>query len=311
MPSAAEQYPEAPQDESGLLMETPSMRAFGLGALRRMIAEGAAAAPPHAPPPRDDDAFLLAFLRARKYKVDKAYAVLRNFAAFWANDKYAFLHGKSVEEIRRFYEGGPAIMLEGRDREGNGLAGIHAGRMDAAFINFEAQVQLAVLGLAWLIEHEDVQLRGMTYVETFQGFTLGAAMGLRAALSSSQQKELTDLMMDTMPIRIRHIYVVKQPWYFSMVWAVAKLFFKKKITSRVELLGEDLPRLWSLVDPAAIPASLVPGGALPEGGPSFIDHVLALERAGGQLGGFAMPLNMKAPMQRAPAAVAAAAAPAS
>ena len=112
-----------------------------------------AMAPPHAPPPRDDDAFLLAFLRARKYKVDKAYAVLRNFAAFWANDKYLFLHGKSVEEIRRFYEGGPAVMLEGRDREGNGLAGIHAGRMDAAFINYEAQVQLAELGLAWLNEH--------------------------------------------------------------------------------------------------------------------------------------------------------------
>lgn len=294
--SSADEFPEAPQDASGCLLETPAMRAFGLEALRRMIKAGASADPPVPPLPREDDAFLLAFLRARKYKVDKSYAVLKNFALFWSSPKYrSILHGRSAGDVRRFYEGGPAVMLEGRDREGNGLAGIHAGRMDAAFINFEAQVLLAVLGLGWLLENEDVQLRGMTYIETFRGFSLGAAMGLRAALSSDQQKELTHIMVDTMPIRIRHIYVLHQPWYFSMVWAVARLFFKKKITERVELLGNDTAALWRLVDPAAVPPSLIAGGTLPPG-PSFIDRIVALEAQGGTLGGFALPLNVDSPM---------------
>ena len=197
--------------------------------------------------------FLLAFLRARKYKVDKAFAVLCKFSAFWHSaETRAILDGQSAEKLRAFYVGGPTKLLQGRDAEGNGLSTLNAGKMNAAFVNYDAQVHMSMLGLAWLLENEDVQLRGLTIVETFQHFSLGAAMGLRGALSGAQQKKLTEIFLDSMPMRIRHIYVIHQPWYFSMIWAVAKLFFKKKITERVELFGAHTDKLFERVPAAAL-----------------------------------------------------------
>lgn len=84
-------------------------------------------------------------------------------------------------------------------------------------MNFEEQIRLGVYSLGYLLEHEDMQLRGVTYVETFEGFSLGAAMGMRKLMDSAQQKELMGIFMDKFPLRIRHIYVIHQPWYFSMI----------------------------------------------------------------------------------------------
>ena len=72
--------------------------------------------------------------------------------------------------------------------QGNGLCTIYAGRMAAEFMGFEDQIRLGVFYLAWLLEHEDVQLRGVTYVETFEGFSFRQALGLRNVLSGAQQK---------------------------------------------------------------------------------------------------------------------------
>lgn len=288
------EFPEAPQDASGCLLETAEMRIFGLTALRRMMA---ATPSPEGAWPRDDDAFLLAFLRARKYKVDKSFTVLTKFTAFWhAPATRKALHGVSVDTLRRFYVGGPTKMLEGRDLEGNGLATIHAGKMDVALIDFSAQTHLAVLGLAWLLEREDVQLHGMTYVETFEHFSVSKMMSMRGALSNEQQKALQDLFMDAMPFRIRHIYVIHQPWYFGAFWAFAKLFFKKKITERVQLFGKDLAKLHALVPASQLPLEF--GGTLEESSGAAIDRFLAVEMAHGTCGGFVLPLDIDFPCGR-------------
>jgi hypothetical protein len=303
--SASSEFPEAPVDENGVLLETPEMRAFGLAALRRMMAAppagagagagaGAPAAASPPPWPREDDAFLLAFLRARKYKVDKSFAGLRKFSAFWAAaETRAILDGQSAEKLRAFYVGGPTKLLDGRDAEGNGLSCLNAGKMNAAFVGYEQQVHLSMLGLAWVLDNEDVQLRGLTVVETFAHFSLGAAMGLRGALSGAQQKKLTDIFLDSMPMRIRHIYVIHQPWYFSMIWAVAKLFFKKKITERVELFGADTQKLFARVPAAALPLEF--GGTLDEPADAAISRFVAAEKEGRTVGGFAMPFSIDAP----------------
>ena len=289
--AAASEFPEAPLDATGRLLETAEMRIFGLASIRRMMAAAPCAAGAWV---REDDAFLLAFLRARKYKVDKSFAVLSKFTAFWhAPATRAALHGKSAEMLRPFYVGGPTKMLEGRDVEGNGLATIHAGKMDAALIDFNAQMHLAVLGLAWLLDTEDVQLTGMTYVETFEHFSLAKMASMRHALSGPQQKALQDLFLDSMPFRIRHIYVIHQPWYFSAFWSFAKLFFKKKITERVQLFGSDVAALH-----ARVPASQLPlefGGTLDESSGAAIDRFVAIEQAHGTCGGFTLPFDIDHP----------------
>ena len=99
------------------------------------------------------------------------------------------------------------------------------------------------------------------------------------------------MFLERFPIRIRHIYVIRQPRFFSIVWAVAKLFFKKKLTERVHLLGDDLTALH-----AAVPAGVLPpefGGTLVEAPDAAIDRLAAAERGpAASLGGFRLPLSV-------------------
>jgi hypothetical protein len=56
-----------------------------------------------------------------------------------------------------------------------------------------------------------------------EGFSLRAAMGASGALDRAEQKEMMSFATDTIPMRIRDIYLIKQPWYFTLFWKLVKV----------------------------------------------------------------------------------------
>ena len=259
---------------------------------------------------RDDDQMLLAFLRARKYKQPASFDVFLKFTtSFWFNPKYRhIIDGFNPDALRVYCVGSPSRMLvNSRDVMGNAVGLIYAGRMDAAFMRFDDMVRMGLLGFAWLLEHEDVQLRGVSYAETFENFSFWQAMKMRNVLSSDQQKELMNLFLNSFPFRIRGIYVIRQPKFFNIVWAVAKLFFKKKLVDRVHLLGET-HLLHQYIRPEALPAEF--GGTLVEAPDSIVEEIMTTLRARGSYGGFRVPFTVEDARAPTPEAEAAASAPA-
>lgn len=87
------------------------------------------------------------------------------------------------------------------------------------------------------------------------------------AMSSAEQKELMSMFTDTMPLRVRDIWVMHQPWYFTMFWNMVRPFLKKKLTKRVHMLGNNLERMYEAIDPAVLPPDV--GGTLQED-PNFV-----------------------------------------
>jgi hypothetical protein len=79
--------------ESGAVVEDEAQRISGLAALREELQKSGEKLP------RDDDQFLLAFLRCAKYKVPKAAARVRNFAAFWYSHR-DLIDGLCAEKVR-------------------------------------------------------------------------------------------------------------------------------------------------------------------------------------------------------------------
>jgi len=119
-------------------------------------------------------------------------------------------------------------------------------------------------------------------------------------------QELMSIFMDTFPIRIRNIYVIRQPWYFTMFWAIMRPFFKKKITSRVHLLGGDLASLHRAVPPSILPPAF--GGTMTDPPMRFVDDLARVEKSAGCLGGFRLPFSVDSPYAAAGSALSAAAA---
>jgi hypothetical protein len=122
--------------------------------------------------------------RARHFNdhIPRARAVLVAFTKFWYNPKYKhIIEGLGAESLRTFYERGPTRILPGRDVHGNALSVIYAGRMDIEAIQFNKQVALGVYFLAWLLDNEWAQIHGVSYVETFEGFSLVSNTAAAAA----------------------------------------------------------------------------------------------------------------------------------
>ena len=268
---------------TGAVVEDAASRAAGLAALRAALA-AAQAADASIRLPRDDDRFLLAFLRARKYRVSKACEVCLSFAKFW----YAhpdIVNGLCAKEVRAVWSLGlMGFLPASRDVHGNTVTVLRMGAFDMARPGFVEtytaanMLRLSLYILCMLFDSDEMQLHGACYVETLEGFSLLNMLKLSGLMSAADQKELMSAGVDTFPMRIRDIYVVKQPAYFSVFWALVKPFLKAKLTKRLHLLGDDLPALHKLVDPAGLPADF--GGALPLDLGGFLDELEAREAGG-------------------------------
>jgi len=75
---------------------------------------------------RTDDAFLLRFLRARKFDYDRAYNLLVNYYTIRANNTDIFDH-ITPSSVERIYDCGVAALLPHRDRDGRRIMYVRPG----------------------------------------------------------------------------------------------------------------------------------------------------------------------------------------
>ena len=122
------------------------MRAKGLTDIRALMAE--ATARERTVWPFEDDVFLLAFLRARKFEVPRAFKVLRNFAAFWwANPET--VAALSAEAVREEYAQGVTRVLVARDPENRMISLMLPRNMVRLDVN--SMLRLSVYVMLWAI----------------------------------------------------------------------------------------------------------------------------------------------------------------
>lgn len=75
----------------------------------------------------------------------------------------------------------------------------------------------------------ETQVRGAVVVMDFDGLSMSQVK----ALSPSFSKLLLTFIQDGMPIRLKEIHIVKQPFIFKMVWSLFKPFIREKLNKRV------------------------------------------------------------------------------
>jgi hypothetical protein len=276
---------------TGEVQETPELRTAGLQQLRAAIAADQAKAPGWRSV-REDDSFLLAFLRARKFEIPRVLPVVRSFSQFWYANP-TLINGLCAEKVRRVYGLGFLRQLDTKDAQGNALCLLDISKVDySQFTDFE-QTQLSLYIMLHCFGDEEFQRKGLTIVEDFAGFSVMRMVSVTKKLKEPGQEQLMAFGMDTLPMRIRAIYVVRQPMWFSAFWGAVKWFFKKKLRDRLVLCGKDLAALHQSVPPASLPPQY--GGTLDEAPGAWLEKRAAEEAATGMAGGFALPLRLDDP----------------
>jgi len=156
------------------LNETPTMRREGLRELRRRVAETEDADDTLVA----DSAFLLRFLRCKKFDVNRSFSVYQGYCRF-RRDNADMLEDLDPHSVRHVWDGGVIGALSARDKKGRSVMVGFPGRWEPCEHGLEDVLRALVLQLEHLIVSEETQVNGIVLIADFKNFSLYQARCLR------------------------------------------------------------------------------------------------------------------------------------
>ncbi|CAO1410958.1 unnamed protein product [Diamesa serratosioi] len=208
---------------------------------------------------RTDDIFLLKFLRTKKYSIDDALMVLENHLMFLHKHQTYFLPNIARNErLNELYEKKILFPLSQKDDKGRKGLLLQLKNIDSQTINFTDLYTLGFeLGFC-MMEDEETQIAGIILVVDFSG---AQSLDLYRRFSILECKEMSGSFNNSMPGRIKGLYMINPPPTFLIVIEILKLVASKKLADRV-ILVKNHDELKEHFDIKIMPKEL--GGEIPE-----------------------------------------------
>ena len=201
-----------------------------------------------------DSKFLLRFLRARKFDVNKALQLYVNYHAFRQkhSDMLEDLNLKSIEHV---LQTGVLKVLDSRFIDNSKAICVYPAKWDSVNIPFVDNFRATLLVLDKLVEDEETQVHGFSVIYDFTDSSFMSM--LKVAQSELITKGvLMELLQESFPARFKGVHLVHQPWYISIVLSVIRPFMKQKLRDRIRGHGSDFDSLHKFIDSAGLPGEL-------------------------------------------------------
>eukprot|EP00729_Bicosta_minor_P009261 gene9261-34911_t len=226
-----------------VVSETPEVLEDGLAKFRVMYNETATAVEDDAVPKFnfDDDMFILRFLRAMKFDVERAVELYKKYnprrSQIFGNDqgKLSFdtpgFKKVALNEVMVVpHKGGGDVPA--RDKWGRRVAFFRPRNID-----YEKFAPQDMLKHVWVImdnrlENEDVQRNGIVAINNAEGMS-------RKNFSRETVKLIMDSIQNAIPIRMAGFYIVNSGMLFKVVFPIVRVFMSKKLRKRFLNFGSD------------------------------------------------------------------------
>lgn len=159
---------------------------------------------------------------------------MRKIAVFKKDNK-SILHNLMPEDEKAsFTDNNVVNVLTNCDQDGRRVLVVHCGQSwDPKLVNSDQLFRLFYLiHIAAQVEPQS-QVRGVVVIMDFDGL----GMKQVRALSPSFSKRLLTFIQEAMPLRLKQVHMVNQPFLFNMVWTLFKPFVREKLKGRVSLLS--------------------------------------------------------------------------
>ncbi|XP_001510973.2 alpha-tocopherol transfer protein-like [Ornithorhynchus anatinus] len=187
-----------------------------------------------------DDAFLLRFLRARKFDYDRALQLLVNYHGCRRSWPEVFTDLKP-SALKEVLDSGFLTVLPRPDPEGRHVVCIRPDRWVPSRYPITENVRAIYLTLEKLVQSEETQVNGIVILADYKGVSLSKASHFGPFIA----KKVIGILQDGFPIRIKAVNIVNEPRIFKGIFAIVKPFLKEKIANRFFLHGSDLNSLHS------------------------------------------------------------------
>ncbi|KAM7292878.1 alpha-tocopherol transfer protein-like [Ixodes scapularis] len=227
------------------LGETPQLKRDTVMELRKLInAEPDLKCP-------SDDAFLVKFLRARKYRVEEAFCTIRKYFRVRQVHRNIFddLRPSQIMFNAVFHQNKLVTILDERDHLGRLVAILKLGAWKPHMCPLDELFRAGVLVGEYILLSETTQVAGVVAVVDLEGLNFE----LFRHYTPSVVRKLIELAQECYPIRIKGVYITNNPPIFELIYSVAKLFLKPKLVDRTHFIGRDYQKLHALIPRERLP----------------------------------------------------------
>ncbi|XP_060518929.1 clavesin-1 [Cylas formicarius] len=243
---------EAMQIAKTELRETPENVAQGLAELRQLLSQDDTIYY------KDDDKVLTMYLRPCKFYAKSAYELMKRIAEF--KKKYADILDNLLpaDEKVAFTQRKVVNVLKDRDHKGRRVLIVNCGAIwDPSLVTTDQIFRMFYLIHEAALLEEETQIRGVVVIMDYDGLSMKQVKALGVSFSM----KLLGFIQDAMPLRLKEVHMVKEPFVFNMVWQIFKPFIREKLKKRIFFHGSKMNSLHKYIPPTHLPKEY--GGQLP------------------------------------------------
>lgn len=228
------------------LGETPEVKEHSLALLKQLITGDERL---HCPA---DDAFLVKYLRARKYRVAEAFEMIRNYfrSRLRLREFFDDLSPDTVPYPKLCVENRLILVSKLRDPQGRAVVMMKFGAWNTGICSMTDLIRAAFVTAEWILQDEETQVRGVVGVVDLSGLCASHVVHFSPFLI----KKLAHVLQDCYPARLKAVYVINDPPLCGILFGMMRPFVKAKLVQRCHFMGHDLGRLHGIIPSDCIPA---------------------------------------------------------
>eukprot|EP00172_Hildenbrandia_rubra_P002071 Plantae.Rhodophyta-Hildenbrandia_rubra.ctg27290.p1 GENE.Plantae.Rhodophyta-Hildenbrandia_rubra.ctg27290~~Plantae.Rhodophyta-Hildenbrandia_rubra.ctg27290.p1 ORF type:complete len:377 (-),score=103.78 Plantae.Rhodophyta-Hildenbrandia_rubra.ctg27290:346-1476(-) len=196
---------------------------------------------------RKDDWFLMAFLRCKKFNVQRAFDEFLNYSTFhyengWLRD------GVDRDLVRRMFSSGGFQVLPSRDPSGRLILSMGTKALVPMVEELgPSRIMEIVKAVFFLLEvviaDIEAQIFGAAIVADFSA----CKIKILTYLSPSEYQMCLHLCQACYPLRANGMYIIREPWYMRTVWAIIRPFMNTKVKRRFKTFGKDWTGMYEYI----------------------------------------------------------------
>ncbi|XP_076764326.1 alpha-tocopherol transfer protein isoform X2 [Xylocopa sonorina] len=238
-----EPSPEVMEYARRELGETDEVKCSTLQELRDMIYERGECLP-H----RTDDDFLIRFLRAKSFSVNRAHRMIVNYYNF--KEEHPEIH-QDVNPMEMKHIGDDDVMTVPayRTQCGRRMMIYRLGNWDPRKYSVEEIFKATVIVLELGILEPRAQILGGVVLFDLEGITMAHAWTITPQVASM----VIALMVSAFPMKTYAIHILHQSWVFDVMFSVFKPLLDVRMQNKIFFHGGNMKSLHEHISPSHLP----------------------------------------------------------
>uniref|UniRef100_A0A336MJM3 CSON000244 protein n=1 Tax=Culicoides sonorensis TaxID=179676 RepID=A0A336MJM3_CULSO len=194
------------------------------------------------------DDFLLRFLRARKFNVQKAFKLFDKYREM-KETAPALFRVSPVYDMKFVLEMEIQMALPINEDFGQQIYIYRVANLNPFKVPVDYVFRSNMLWFETLIRQEQTQIGGISVILDMTGVGLAHARYLTPYLA----KKTVEVVQEVFPMRFKAFHVVHEPFYFNAILNILKPFLKDKIRKRIFTHGSNMKSLQKFIPSQYLP----------------------------------------------------------